>query len=120
MSPAQSEWVRLDEWKPDSAIVQSLTAVSIWPMLTPKQRELVAACRTVNNPKAEWQNKYKIQLDGVKAAGASKATLASLEAKGIVDERGMLTIPGIYTALWNQLEHDKDRQAERQSNRRVM
>jgi hypothetical protein len=107
---AQDEWIRLDEWKADSAIVQSLTAVHIWPTLTQKQRHLVAACRIEVDPKAVWPNRYKVRIDGIQA---SPATMRSLERKSIVDYRGHLTVVGIYTALWNQLENDEKRRAER-------
>lgn len=110
---ADGEWVRLADWKADPPITQALIAASVWASLTPRQRELVAACRIINDPNAEWPDKYKVQLDGIKAA---PKTMKSLEAKQVIDEHGNLTIPGIYTALWNHLERDKERRSARNAS----
>lgn len=110
-TPPPGRSILLSEWVPDSAITQALTASMLWPKLTPAQRKLVASCRVEVDPKAEWPNRDKVIVD--KLTGLSARTLKSLEAKGIVDERGVLTINGIYTALWHQLEYDEKRAAER-------
>lgn len=104
-------WVKLDEYEFAAPFVQSLTAVTIWPTLTRKQRELVAACRVEVDPNAVFPNRHKAILDHL--VNEPKATLRSLQAKGVVDERGVLTVPGIYTALWNQLDRDLERKAKR-------
>lgn len=115
MPEQQGEWVRLSEWKTDPPIVQVFTAFHLWPRLTRKQRQLVASCREEVNSAAQWPDRYKVVID--KLTGQPAATLRSLQAKGVVDERGCLTIPGIYTALWNQLDADADRRARRDVNR---
>ena len=104
-------WVKLAEYKFAPPFAQSLTAVTIRPPLTRKQRELVASCRVEVDPNAIFPNRYKVILDHL--VNAPKATLRSLQAKGVVDERGVLTVPGIYTALWNQLDRDLERKAKR-------
>ncbi len=102
-------WVRLSDWKADPPIVQSLTSVHIWPTLTPKQRTLVASCRETVDETLPWPDRYKVIVDRLK--GESPRTLRSLESKGVVDERGVLTIPGIYTALWNRLDDEREAKA---------
>jgi hypothetical protein len=92
-------------WTADAPIIQALTAATIWPTLSRTQRELVAACRKTVDPNAEYPKKYRVGVDALE--GAPKATLRSLRRKGVVDERGWLTVVGIYTALWNFLERDK-------------
>lgn len=106
-------WFNLDRWKADSPIVQSLTAVSIWPTLTAHQRVIVAGCRETVDPDAEGIAKYRVLIDGL--VSESGRTLASLAAKGVVDERGCLTDVGVYTALWNQLDRDKQRRERRKA-----
>lgn len=115
---SEGEWVKLGEYEFASPLVQSLTAVSIWPQLTRKQRELVASCRVEIDPKAKFPNRHKVVVD--KLVGQPARTLKSLEAKGVVDERGVLTVPGIYTALWNGVEHDEQRREQREANRRAL
>lgn len=104
-------WVKLAEYKFAPPFAQSLTAVTIWPTLTRKQRELVASCRVEVDPNAIFPNRHKVILDHL--VNEPRATLRSLQAKGVVDERGVLTVPGIYTALWNQLDRDLERKAKR-------
>jgi hypothetical protein len=113
----QHEWVRLSDYVFASPLIQSLTAVTVWPRLTPKQRELVASCRVEVDPKAFFPNRYKVIVD--KLVGQPLRTRVSLEAKDVVDERGVLTIDGIYTALWNQLEHDLDKKAAKAARQAV-
>ena len=107
----KSEWVKLSEYKFASPLVQSLTAVTVWPTLTAKQRRLVASCRVTVDPKAVFPDRHKVVIDQL--VDEDPRTLRSLEAKDVVDERGVLTVVGIYTALWNQLEADELRRAER-------
>lgn len=111
------EWVKLGEYEFASPIVQALTAITMWPRLTRKQRELVASCRVEINPKAKFPGRHKVIVD--RLVDQPARTLKSLESKGIVDERGVLTIDGIYTALWNGLEGDERKRARREANRRA-
>lgn len=105
--------VNVTEWKADSPLVMSLTAVTVWPTLTQKQRNLVAACRVEVDAKAKFPDRHKVDIDRLK--GESPRTLKSLEAKGVVDATGRLTVPGIYTALFNQADADERRRAERKA-----
>lgn len=105
------EWVDLATWKADAPIVQALTAATVWPTLTERQRELVASCRSVVNPRAKWPRNYSIEINRLKTL--PMASRKSLERKGVVDEFGRLTVPGIYTALWNQLDADYARKARK-------
>ncbi|OBG32388.1 hypothetical protein [Mycolicibacter heraklionensis] len=110
---ATEEWVSLKGWVADPPFVQSLIAVTVWPKLTKRQRVLVASCRDTIDPEAEFPAKYRIAVD--RLADAPSKTLTSLQLKGVVDEFGRLTVPGIYTALWNQLERDQERREARAS-----
>lgn len=96
------EEVSLSVWRADAPIVQSLTAATVWPTLTRHQRALVASCReTVDPAAADFYGRYRVVLD--RLAGQPARTLASLRAKGVLDDRGNLTADGIYTALWHRL-----------------
>ncbi len=83
--------------KASSPLVQTLTAIDVWQRLTPKQRDLVAACRVPYKRRSkDFYKRWMIrpQID------APAVTLASLHRKGVVDERGVLTTSGVYAALW--------------------
>lgn len=108
-----AETVKLSEWKADSPLVMSLTAVTVWPTLTAKQRNLVASCRIEVDGKAKFPDRYKVDIDRLK--GESPRTLKSLETKGVVDDTGRLTVTGIYTALFNQVDADERRRASREA-----
>ena len=81
----------------DGLLVQILIAYDIWPKLTPKQRDVLTRQRKVRNPEAKVPSDRFLVIGEVKAA---PRTMASLKRKGVVDDRGHLTLSGAYTVLY--------------------
>lgn len=81
----------------DSILVQVLCARTMWPKLTPRQRDILHSCRRERTADEPGPTHHIIdpQLPDLPAG-----TLASLQRKGIADSHGMLTWEGVYTALW--------------------
>lgn len=86
-------------------IVQVLTAVTLWPQLTPTQRGILTGClrkRTAAEPytgPCAPESRVAQYIVDPRLPELPARTLASLQRKGIADDRGLLTLDGVYTAL---------------------
>lgn len=97
MIVAETTDARIHSQPADSVLVQILTAYDVWPKLTPKQREVLTAQREVRNPNAKLASDMYTVIARVTAP---PRTMASLTRKGVVDERGILTLAGAYAVLY--------------------
>ena len=91
------------KFKAAPLIVQLLTALDVWPTLTPKQRDIVASCRMDRPEDCPYDGDLPSTARDIvdpRLPGMPVRTLESLQRKGVADDRGLLTDRGVYTALW--------------------